>query len=161
MLHEIAELMLQSHNRIDTDKLFISYPSEPFQQAVIWPTYSQPQTTLQAQHMLMPSLTASQLPPPPPLAPFVLGADYLAASTTLHQVRQSDWPVCRLAAWPWIRHFHSFFFFFFSRSTHKRTVHVWWHLQPTTITNESPVVIQMCPLHRLQRSSKSKIVIIP
>lgn len=67
----------------ELDKLFLSYPSEPFQQAVVWPTYTQPQTTMQATpHLLMPPLAAAQ--PPPPL---LLGAsDYLASNTTLHQV---------------------------------------------------------------------------
>lgn len=71
------------------DKLFISYPSEPFQQAVVWPTtYTQPQTTIQSTpHLLMPPITAAQTMQPPPLAPLLLSAsDYLSAGTTLHQV---------------------------------------------------------------------------
>lgn len=64
--------------------------TEPFQQTVVWPTYSQTQTTLPtAPHLLMPPLTAHQLQPPP-LAPLLLGSsDYLAASTTMHQHTQS------------------------------------------------------------------------
>lgn len=72
---------------LETDKFFISYSSEPFQQAVVWPTYTQPQTTIQtAPHLLMPPMAAQ----PPPLAPLLLGtSDYLSASTTLHQVNWS------------------------------------------------------------------------
>lgn len=68
-----------------SDNFFISYPAEPFQQAVVWPTtYTQPQTTIQAApHLLMPPMAAAQ-PPPPPL---LLGtSDYLSSNTTLHQV---------------------------------------------------------------------------
>lgn len=63
---------------------------EPFQQAVVWPTYTQPQTTVSATpHLLMPPLTTHQMHPPP-LAPLLLGSsDYLAASTTMHQQTQS------------------------------------------------------------------------
>lgn len=123
VLSAVAELGLDNRLLNDLDKLFISYPSEPFQQAVIWPTYTQPQTTLQAPHMLMPSLPASQLPPPPPpLAPFVLGADYLAASTTLHQVSilreklsQANW--------------------FTIRSIHRLIAHGWWRWHLTRLRN--------------------------
>lgn len=71
------------------DKFLLSYPSEPFQQAVVWPTtYTQPQTTIQpAPHLLMPPITAAPSMQPPPLAPLLLSAsDYLSAGTTLHQV---------------------------------------------------------------------------
>lgn len=70
-------------NTRKSDKFFISYPAEPFQQAVVWPTYTQPQTTIQAApHLLMPPMATAQ--PPPPL---LLGAsDYLSSNTTLHQV---------------------------------------------------------------------------
>lgn len=71
------------------DKFLISYPSEPFQQAVVWPTtYTQPQTTIQpTQHLIMPPITAAQSMQPPPLAPLLFStSDYLTAGATLHQV---------------------------------------------------------------------------
>ncbi|XP_055326828.1 protein winged eye isoform X6 [Sitodiplosis mosellana] len=77
---------------IGLDKLLISYPSEPFQQAVVWPaTYTQPQTTIQpTQHLLMPPITAAPSMQPPPLAPLLFSAsDYLSAGTTLHQHTQT------------------------------------------------------------------------
>lgn len=59
--------------------------AEPYQQAVVWPTYTQPHTSLpSAQHLILPSLTTHQIQPPP-LAPLLLGSsDYLTASTTMH-----------------------------------------------------------------------------
>ncbi|XP_031635992.1 protein winged eye isoform X3 [Contarinia nasturtii] len=75
------------------DKLLISYPSEPFQQAVVWPTtYTQPQTTIQSTpHLIMPPITAApSIQQPPPLAPLLFSAsDYLSAGTTLHQHTQT------------------------------------------------------------------------
>lgn len=63
--------------------------TEPYQQAVVWPTYSQTQTTLpSAQHLLMPPLTAHQIQPPP-LAPLLLGSSDYLASATMHQHTQS------------------------------------------------------------------------
>lgn len=63
---------------------------EPYQQAVVWPTYTQPHTSLPtASHLILPSLSTHQIQPPP-LAPLLLGSsDYLAASTTVHQHTQS------------------------------------------------------------------------
>uniref|UniRef100_A0A182VY81 BAH domain-containing protein n=1 Tax=Anopheles minimus TaxID=112268 RepID=A0A182VY81_9DIPT len=59
---------------------------EPFQQAVVWPSYPQSTASLQSQHLLLPQLPPQQLQPPP-LAPLqMLSSDYLStASTTLHQ----------------------------------------------------------------------------
>ncbi|XP_055676590.1 protein winged eye isoform X2 [Lutzomyia longipalpis] len=61
---------------------------EPFQQAVVWPSY--PQTAaIQPPHVLIPPI-AQPLHQPPPLAPLqLIGSDYLAASTTLHQHTQT------------------------------------------------------------------------
>lgn len=78
-------------NKKKPDKVSVSYNYnynvEPFQQAVVWPSY--PQTSLQPPHLLLPPLT-QQMPQmqPPPLAPLqLMGSDYMAtASTTLHQV---------------------------------------------------------------------------
>lgn len=64
------------------DKLYISYP-EPYQQAVVWPSYPQP--TMQAPHLLMPSM-AQQMQPPPLTPMQLLSSDYLG-SATLHQVK--------------------------------------------------------------------------
>uniref|UniRef100_A0A182J8R4 Uncharacterized protein n=1 Tax=Anopheles atroparvus TaxID=41427 RepID=A0A182J8R4_ANOAO len=59
---------------------------EPFQQAVVWPSYPQSTAAMQPPHLLLPQLPQQQLQPPP-LAPLqVLNSDYLStASTTLHQ----------------------------------------------------------------------------
>ncbi|XP_053667558.1 protein winged eye [Anopheles marshallii] len=67
------------------DKIYISC-IEPFQQAVVWPSYPQSTASLQSQHLLLPQLPPQQLQPPP-LAPLqMLSSDYLStASTTLHQ----------------------------------------------------------------------------
>uniref|UniRef100_A0A1B0CBB3 Putative bah domain protein n=1 Tax=Lutzomyia longipalpis TaxID=7200 RepID=A0A1B0CBB3_LUTLO len=64
---------------------------EPFQQAVVWPSY--PQTAaIQPPHVLIPPI-AQPLHQPPPLAPLqLIGSDYLAASTTLHQVNHAKLP---------------------------------------------------------------------
>ncbi|XP_055715302.1 protein winged eye isoform X3 [Phlebotomus papatasi] len=69
------------------EKICISY-LEPFQQAVVWPSY--PQTAaIQPPHVLIPPI-AQPLHQPPPLAPLqLIGSDYLAASTTLHQHTQT------------------------------------------------------------------------
>ncbi|GAB0099240.1 Protein winged eye [Sergentomyia squamirostris] len=69
------------------EKICISY-LEPLQQAVVWPSY--PQTAaIQPPHVLLPPL-AQPLHQPPPLAPLqLIGSDYLAASTTLHQHTQT------------------------------------------------------------------------
>lgn len=70
--------------------MFFAYPSEPFQQAVVWPaTYTQPQTTIHtAPHLLMPPVAPpmqSHTMQPQSIAPLLIGAsDYLAAGTTLH-----------------------------------------------------------------------------
>ncbi|KAG4072064.1 hypothetical protein HA402_015563 [Bradysia odoriphaga] len=68
------------------DKLYISYP-EPFQQAVVWPSYQQ---QMQTPHLLMPPMAPlSQQMQPPPLAPIqLLGSDYLGGAT-LHQHTQT------------------------------------------------------------------------
>ncbi|XP_061503321.1 mucin-19 isoform X7 [Anopheles gambiae] len=67
------------------DKIYISC-IEPFQQAVVWPSY--PQSTA-SQHLLLPQLPPPPQPQlqPPPLAPLqMLSSDYMStASTTLHQ----------------------------------------------------------------------------
>ncbi|XP_052903355.1 protein winged eye [Anopheles moucheti] len=67
------------------DKIYISC-IEPFQQAVVWPSYPQSTASLQSPHLLLPQLPPQQLQPPP-LAPLqMLSSDYLStASTTLHQ----------------------------------------------------------------------------
>lgn len=63
--------------------MYISYP-EPFQQAVVWPSYPQ---QLQTPHLLMPPMAPlAQQMQPPPLTPIqLLGTDYLSGAT-LHQV---------------------------------------------------------------------------
>lgn len=63
--------------------MYISYP-EPFQQAVVWPSYPQ---QLQTPHLLMPPMAPlTQQMQPPPLTPIqLLGTDYLGGAT-LHQV---------------------------------------------------------------------------
>ncbi|XP_053671243.1 protein winged eye [Anopheles nili] len=67
------------------DKIYISC-IEPFQQAVVWPSYPQSSAALQSSHLLLPQLPPTQLQPPP-LAPLqMVSSDYLTtASTTLHQ----------------------------------------------------------------------------
>ncbi|KFB36165.1 phd finger transcription factor [Anopheles sinensis] len=67
------------------DKIYISC-IEPFQQALVWPSYQQSAAAMQPPHLLLPQLPQQQLQPPP-LAPLqVLNSDYLStASTTLHQ----------------------------------------------------------------------------
>ncbi|XP_059621310.1 protein winged eye isoform X2 [Phlebotomus argentipes] len=61
---------------------------EPFQQAVVWPSYSQT-AAIQPPHVLIPPI-AQPMHQPPPLAPLqLIGSDYLAASTTLHQHTQT------------------------------------------------------------------------
>ncbi|XP_058130076.1 protein winged eye [Anopheles ziemanni] len=65
------------------DKIYISC-IEPFQQALVWPSYPQSAAAMQPPHLLLPQLPQQQLQPPP-LAPLqVLNSDYLS-STTLHQ----------------------------------------------------------------------------
>ncbi|KAJ6629261.1 Protein winged eye [Pseudolycoriella hygida] len=60
---------------------------EPFQQAVVWPSYSQ---QLQTPHLLMPPMAPlTQQMQPPPLTPIqLLGTDYLSGAT-LHQHTQT------------------------------------------------------------------------
>lgn len=78
---------------VTLDKINISC-AEPntFQQAVVWPSYSQSSGasgSYQPPHLLLPSMqqTMQQSLQPPPLAPLqLMGSDYLTASTTLHQV---------------------------------------------------------------------------
>lgn len=77
-----------NHCRISIEKvLCMSYATEPFQPAVVWPQYTQATaayTSQPSQLMLPPQM--SQALQPPPLAPLqLLGPDYLA-SATLHQV---------------------------------------------------------------------------
>ncbi|XP_055643435.1 protein winged eye isoform X3 [Toxorhynchites rutilus septentrionalis] len=73
------------------DKIYISCV-EPFQQAVVWPSYPQSAATLQPPHLLLPQIPQQQLQPPP-LAPLqMLSSDYLttASSTTLHQQQHTQ-----------------------------------------------------------------------
>uniref|UniRef100_A0A336LME2 CSON001304 protein n=1 Tax=Culicoides sonorensis TaxID=179676 RepID=A0A336LME2_CULSO len=82
-------VMLPSTTTIEK-VLCMSYATEPYQPAVVWPQYTQATAafTSQPSQLMLPQM--SQAIQPPPLAPLqLLGPDYLA-SATLHQHTQTQ-----------------------------------------------------------------------